>query len=108
VGVIDLRDVGGEGRSGTAVRVADRMRAIERVQVVTEDQRLWDAVAILERDRVSAVPVVASDDRGHLLGLVTRQAVQRLVRARARRAAEPAILARDEPQGPPTEGGSDR
>jgi CBS domain-containing protein len=87
VGVIDVRDVGRAGRSGTEVRVADRMRPIGRVRVVTEGQRLWDAVVILERDRVSAVPVVAPDDRGRLLGLVTRPAVQRLMRARARRAA---------------------
>jgi CBS domain-containing protein len=87
VGVIDLRDVGGAGRPGTQLRVADRMRAIDRVRVVTEGQRLWDAVAILERDRVSAVPVVASDDHGRLLGLVTRSTVQRLLRARSRPAA---------------------
>jgi CBS domain-containing protein len=87
VGVIDLRDVGRAGRPGTEVRVADRMRSIERVHVVTEGQRLWDAVAILERDRVNAVPVVASDDRARLLGLVTRGAVQRLLRARARYAS---------------------
>jgi Zn-dependent protease len=85
VGVIELRDVGGAGRPGTVARVADRMRAIERVPVVTEGQRLWDAVAILERDRLAAVPVVASDDRGRLLGLVTRGAVQRLLRSRLRR-----------------------
>lgn len=84
VGVIDLRDVGRAGRPGTELRVADRMRSMERVHVVTEGQRLWDAVAILERDRVNAVPVVAPDDRRRLLGLVTRGAVQRLVRARAR------------------------
>jgi CBS domain-containing protein len=84
VGVIDVRDVRGAGRPGTQVRVLDRMRSIDRVHVVTETQRLWDAVAILERDRVGAVPVVASDDRTRLLGLVTRSAVQRLVRARAR------------------------
>ncbi|MET0772404.1 MAG: CBS domain-containing protein [Candidatus Limnocylindrales bacterium] len=84
VGVIDLRDVGRAGRSGTVLRVADRMRSIDRVHVVTEGQRLWDAVAILERDRVNAVPVVATDDRARLLGLVTRSAVQRLLRARTR------------------------
>jgi CBS domain-containing protein/Zn-dependent protease len=87
VGVIDLRDIGRAGRSGTQLRVADRMRAIERVHVVTEGQRLWDAVAILERDRVNAVPVVAPDDRARLQGLVTRAAVLRLLRARARRLA---------------------
>jgi CBS domain-containing protein len=89
VGVIDVRDVGRAGRSGTELRVEDRMRSIDRVHVVTEEQRLWDVVAILERDRVNAVPVVASDDRGRLLGLVTRAAVQRLLRARARGAAPP-------------------
>jgi CBS domain-containing protein len=60
------------------------MRSIDRIHVVTEGQRLWDAVAILERDRVNAVPVVAPDDRARLLGLVTRAAVQRLLRSRAR------------------------
>lgn len=88
VGMIDVRDVGAAGRPGTEVRVADRMRAIDRVQVVTEGQRLWDAVAILERDRVSAVPVVAPDDRRRLLGLVTRSAVQRLLRVRLGRAGD--------------------
>ena len=88
VGVIDLRDVRGGARPGTELRVEDRMRAIEGVPVVTEGQRLWDAVAILERDRVSAVPVVAPDDRARLLGLVTRSAVQRLLRGRLRRTAE--------------------
>jgi len=90
LGVIDMRDVGRAGRPGTDVRVADRMRPIERVRVVTEGQRLWEAVVILERDRVGAVPVVALGDRTRLLGLVTRSAVQRLLRARASRIAEPA------------------
>jgi Zn-dependent protease len=88
VGVIDLRDVGRAGRPGTELRVADRMRSLDRVHVVTEGQRLWDAVAILERDRVNAVPVVAPDDRARLLGLVTRVAVQRLLRSRARSIVE--------------------
>jgi CBS domain-containing protein len=87
LGVIEIRDVGGGGRPGTDLRVADRMRAIDRVQVVTEGQRLWDAVAILERDHVNAVPVVAPDDRRRLVGLVTRSAVQRLLRSRIRRAS---------------------
>lgn len=87
VGVIDVRDVGAAGKPGTRLRVADRMRAIERVPVVTEGQGLWDAVAILERDRASAVPVVAPDDRGRLLGLVTRPGVQQVLRARLRRSA---------------------
>lgn len=87
VGIIDMRDVGRAGRSGTDIRVSDRMRSIERVPVVTEGQHLWEAVVILDRDRVSAVPVVAVDDRARLLGLVTRPAVQRLLRARAHRAA---------------------
>lgn len=82
VGVIDLRDVGSAGRAGTVLRVADRMRSIDRVPVVTEGQRLWDAVVILERDRAGAVPVVAADDRARLMGLVTRSAVQRLLRSR--------------------------
>ncbi len=90
VGVIDLRDVGRAGRPGTELRVADRMRSLDRVHVVTEGQRLWDAVAILERDRVNAVPVVAPDDQARLLGLVTRAAVQRLLRSRARDVVEEA------------------
>jgi Zn-dependent protease len=103
VGVIDLRDVGRAGRAGTELRVADRMRTIDRVQVVTEGQRLWDAVAILERDRVNAVPVVAPDDRGRLLGLVTRSAVQRLLRARVK-----AIAGEDGPDPePPVDGAPD-
>lgn len=85
VGVIDMRDVGRAGRPGTEARVADRMRPIERVGVVTEGQRLWDAVVILERERVGAVPVVAPGDRSRLLGLVTRAAVQRILRARLAR-----------------------
>lgn len=89
VGVIDVRDVGTAGRPGTERRVADRMRAMDRVRVVTEGQGLWDAVAILERDHVSAVPVVASDDHARLLGLVTRSAVQRLLRGRVRLATGP-------------------
>ncbi len=93
LGVIDMRDVGRAGRPGTDVRVADRMRPIERVRVVTEGQRLWEAVVILERDRVGAVPVVAPGDRTRLLGLVTRSAVQRLLRARASRSAGPAAPA---------------
>jgi CBS domain-containing protein len=96
VGVIDVRDVGRAGRSGTDLRVADRMRAIDRVHVVTEGQRLWDAVAILERHRVNAVPVVAPDDRARLLGLVTRATVQRLLRARA-----DAVAPTDAPTEPP-------
>jgi Zn-dependent protease len=94
VGVIDVRDVGGAGRPGTEVRVLDRMRSIDRVHVVTESQRLWDAVAILERDRVNAVPVVASDDRTRLLGLVTRSGVQRLLRGRSHRTSPPDEAAR--------------
>jgi Zn-dependent protease len=102
LGVIDMRDVRSAGRSGTRLRVADRMRTIERVPVVTEGQRLWDAVAILERDRVDAVPVVALDDRRRLLGLVTRSTVQQLLRARARRLGGRAP--REDP--PPEEPGS--
>jgi CBS domain-containing protein len=105
VGVIDMRDVGRAGRAATELRVADRMRSIEHVAVVTEGQRLWDAVAILERDRVGAVPVVAPDDRGRLLGLVTRSAVQRLLRARVRRAALRADAPRRDGDGP-TGGGA--
>ncbi|MEZ4596446.1 MAG: CBS domain-containing protein [Chloroflexota bacterium] len=103
VGVIDVRDVGGAGRPGTDLRVADRMRSIDRVPVVTEGQRLWDAVAVLERDRLAAVPVVAPDDRGRLLGLVTRQAVQRVLRTRLRRADAPAT-ADDADDGPDARG----
>lgn len=103
VGMIDVRDIGRAGRPGTEVRVGDRMRAIDRVQVVTEGQRLWDAVAILERDRVSAVPVVAPDDRRRLLGLVTRSAVQRLLRVRLGRMAERSAGPSDDPPAdPPT------
>lgn len=96
LGVLDMRDVGRAGRPGTEARVADRMRPIERVRVVTEGQRLWDAVAILERDRVGAVPVVAPGDRTRLQGLVTRSAVQRLLRARATRMA--ATMAPSDPE----------
>jgi CBS domain-containing protein/Zn-dependent protease len=85
LGILDVRDVGGAGRPGTELRVSDKMRSLERLHVVTEGQRLWDAVAILEGDGVSAVPVVASDDRHRLLGLVTRSSVVRLLRERARR-----------------------
>ena len=47
-----------------------------------EDQDLWDAVALLEQGRSSALLVVDPLDPSHLLGLVTRASVTHLLRSR--------------------------
>ena len=47
-----------------------------------EDQDLWDAVALLEQGRLAALLVVDPLDPSHLLGLVTRASVTRLLRSR--------------------------
>ncbi len=85
VGVIDIRSLRGIPASQRKeLRVADRMRPLESLRSVREDQELWDAVALLEQGRQGAVRVVATFDPGQLLGLVTRASVTRLLRSRRR------------------------
>ena len=83
LGVIDIRDVRAiPARHRTELRVADRMRPVASLRSVREDQDLWDAVALLEQGRSAALLVVDPLDPGHLLGLVTRASVARLLRSR--------------------------
>jgi len=83
LGVIDLRDVRAlPAKRRMELRVTDRMRPVASLRSVREDQDLWDAVALLEQGRLGALLVVDHLDPAHLLGLVTRASVTRLLRSR--------------------------
>jgi len=83
LGVIDLRDVRAlPAKRRMELRVTDRMRPVSSLRSVREDQDLWDAVALLEQGRLGALLVVDHLDPAHLLGLVTRASVTRLLRSR--------------------------
>jgi CBS domain-containing protein len=83
LGLIDVRILRRiPSRHRMTLRVADRMQPVDRVTTVTPDQPLWTAVAYLEGSRSTAMPVVAPDDGGRLLGLVSRASVQDLIRRR--------------------------
>jgi Zn-dependent protease len=86
LGVIDIRDIRAiPARRRMELRVADRMRPLASLRSVREDQDLWDAVTILEQGRLAALLVVDPLDPGHLMGLVTRASVTRLLRSRRAR-----------------------
>ncbi len=102
LGIIDVRDLRGLSRSRTTtLRVADRMRPIPGFPTLTPEQPLWDAVVVLERGRVSALPVVARDDHGKLLGLVSRTTVVGSLRGRRVGAHPPDEAPHGAPGEPP-------
>lgn len=108
LGLIDVRALRRmPSRHRMTLRVADRMQPVARVMTVTPDQPLWTAVAYLEGSRSTAMAVIAPDDGGRLLGLVSRTSVQDLVRRRrvsrsvVRVSSMPEASAFSPPDGPP-------
>jgi Zn-dependent protease len=87
LGVIDIRDLRRmPARRRMEMRVHDVMRPLASFRSLSQDQDLWDAVALLEQGRMGAVLVVDRADPPVLLGLVTRASVSRLLRSRAQTA----------------------
>lgn len=92
VGAIDIRQVDRvPRRAWTTTRVTDVMRRGAQLVTFTEPQPLMDAVTSFEQSGADAFPVVDPENAQRLLGMVTREAVIRLMRSRAaRRAGAPA------------------
>jgi CBS domain-containing protein len=85
VGTIDIRQIRGVQRSQwTTTRVGDVMSHDDQILTLTEPQPILDAVNRFEQSGVSAIPVVAVDDKRRLLGVLTRDGLLRAVQARAR------------------------
>jgi Zn-dependent protease len=63
-------------------RVTDVMRRGDALATLTEQDSLWDAVLRFDETRSEGLPVVDSQDRGRLVGLVTRESVFRALRLR--------------------------
>jgi Zn-dependent protease/CBS domain-containing protein len=62
------------------VRVADAMRALAGLRTVSPATPVTEALAIMSRDDVNQLPVVAG---GHLAGVITRSHLLRLIQTRA-------------------------
>jgi len=81
LGIINVRDIRRiPAKQRMELRVSDRMRPLASLRSVRQDQQLWDAVAILEQGRQGALLVVDATDPGHLLGMVTRASVTRVLK----------------------------
>ncbi len=85
VGTVDIRRIRGVARSAwTTTRVGEVMSHDDQILTLTEPQPILDAVNRFEQTGASAIPVVAVDDKRHLLGMLTRDGLLRAVQARAR------------------------
>lgn len=84
IAVDDMRDVPTSNWNGTHVR--ELMQPVDRSTTVKSDQSLLDVVTLLEKEKLTQLPVIR--DNGVLVGILEKASIIRLIEQRAQ--AKPA------------------